>query len=101
MKLADLFENKSTQKTENDDMHKTPAPGELGQYITTAQAARILKVTMSRVRQLIMDGQLKSYQPEKGRRDNMLKLSEVRAYDKTDRSPGRPSKDDSTDNKDN
>lgn len=90
MKLDSLHENKSRQKTENDDMHKTPAPGELGQYISTAQAAKILKVNMSRIRQLIGDGTLKSYQPEKGRRDHMLKLSEVRAYEKTDRSPGRP-----------
>lgn len=89
MKLEQLVETK--QKDENSDMNKTPAPGKLGQFISTAQAAKILKVTMSRVRQFIMDGRLKTYSPEKGRRDNMLKLAEVRAFSDKDREiTGRP-----------
>jgi excisionase family DNA binding protein len=59
---------------ENKDVAKAPAPGKLGEFITTKQAAKILKVSPSRVRQFIQDGRLKTYAPEVGRRDNMLKL---------------------------
>lgn len=97
MKLEQLTEAK---KDENSDLNKTPPPGKLGQFITTSQAARILKVTASRVRQFIMDGRLKSYSPEKGRRDNMLKLSEVRAFAGKEREPtGRPSEQDKNEDK--
>ena len=64
---------------EADTVRKAPPPGDLGQFITSAQAARILKVEMSRIRQLVADGKLKSYQPTEGRRDHMFKESEVRA----------------------
>lgn len=98
MKLENLFEGSS--KDENSDMNKTPPPGKLGPYITTAQAAKELGVSMSRVRQFIMDGRLKSYSPEKGRRDNMLKLSEVKAFAKKDREiTGRPSEKDKREDK--
>ena len=90
MKLNRLYEAEAGH-SENDDIGKTPAPGKLGDYITTAQAARILGVTMSRVRQFIMEKRLKSYKPEKGRRDNMLKMSEVKEFKKEDREiTGRP-----------
>lgn len=89
MKLIDLFEK--TENDENADLDKTPKPGKLGDFCTTAQAANIIGVTMSRVRQFIMDGRLKSYSPEKGRRDNMLKTSEVEAFAAKDREQtGRP-----------
>lgn len=91
MKLANLFE-KAANHSENDDMGKTPAPGKLGDYVTSAQAARELGVTMSRIRQFVMDGRLKSYQPEKGRRDHMFKLSDIKQFAKEDREiTGRPS----------
>jgi len=90
MKLANLFETKASH-SENDDMGKTPAPGKLGDLISSAQAAKILGVTMSRIRQFVMDGRLKSYKPEKGRRDHMFKLSDIRAFNKEDREiTGRP-----------
>lgn len=90
MKLKDLFENKAAH-SENSDMGKTPAPGKLGDLITSAQAAKILGVTMSRIRQFVMDGRLKSHQPEKGRRDHMFKLADIRAFAKKDRDiTGRP-----------
>lgn len=74
MKLSDL---KLMQEDENDDLGKTPAPGDLGDFITTAQAAVILKVSQSRVRQLIMDKHLTAHHPVKGRRDNFLKRADV------------------------
>jgi len=90
MKLANLFE-KAASHSENDDMGKTPAPGKLGDYITSAQAARELGVTMSRIRQFVMEKRLKSYRPEKGRRDHMFKLSDIKRFAKEDREiTGRP-----------
>lgn len=77
MKLEDLHE--STASDEAQTVRKAKPPGELGEYITSAQAAKILGVEMSRIRQLIGEDKLKSYTPEEGRRDHMLKLSEVRA----------------------
>lgn len=76
---------------ENKDVAKAPAPGKLGEFITTKQAAKILKVSPSRVRQFIQDGRLKTYSPEIGRRDNMLKLSAVeKLADKERPITGRP-----------
>ncbi len=76
---------------ENKDVSKAPAPGKLGEFITTKQAAKILKVSPSRVRQFIQDGRLKTYAPEVGRRDNMLKLSAVQSLaDKERPITGRP-----------
>ncbi len=87
MKLKDLMLNED----ENDTLNQTPKPGKLGPYLTTAQAAKILGVTQSRVRQFIMDNRLKSYSPEKGRRDNMLKSDEVHAFKNKEREiTGRP-----------
>jgi excisionase family DNA binding protein len=94
MRIEQLFERMS-HHSENSNMSKTPPPGKTGEFVTTAQAARVLKVTMSRVRQLIMDGQLKSYGPEKGRRDNLLKLSDVKLFHRDAQKPaGRPPEDD-------
>lgn len=90
MKLANILEN-AAGHSENDDMGKTPAPGKLGDYITSAQAAKELGVTMSRIRQFVMDGRIKSYRPEKGRRDHMFKLSDIKQFKKQDREiTGRP-----------
>lgn len=90
MKLNKLFES-SPSHSENDDMGKTPAPGDLGDYITSAQAARELGVTMSRIRQFVMEKRLKSHQPEKGRRDHMFKLADIKEFKKKEREiTGRP-----------
>lgn len=86
MKLNDLvLEN---EKDENRDLGKAPSPS--GGFVTTAQAAKILGVSMGRVRQMIMDGELTAKSPEKGRRDNLLSLKQVRSMAKKDRKAGRP-----------
>lgn len=83
-----------TNKTENDTMDKTPPPGEIGEYISSAQAAKILGVTMSRIRQFVMDGRLKSHGPKKGRRDHLFDIGEVKKFAKEDREiTGRPAED--------
>lgn len=90
MKLQQLFE-KAPGHSENDDMGKTPPPGKIGDFVSSAQAAKILKVTMSRVRQFVMDGRLKSYGPTKGQRDHLFKLSDIKQFAKKDREiTGRP-----------
>lgn len=92
MKLAQLFEFAPSR--ENEDMGKTPAVGKLGNLITSAQAAKILNVSMSRIRQFVMEKRLTSYQPEKGRRDHMFKLGDIRAFAKKEREiTGRPEED--------
>ena len=89
MKLQDLINvSESTAHQESDTVRKAPAPGDLGQYITSAQAAKILGVEMSRIRQLVGDGQLKSYNPTEGRRDHMFKESEVRAFKEREKDKG-------------
>lgn len=79
MKLIDIFEARGN--TENRDLEKAPAVGDKGELVTTAQTAKILGVTASRVRQLIMSGDLKAHAaPDKGQRDNLLKLADVNSY---------------------
>jgi hypothetical protein len=96
MKLKDLKPvvvlEDSKKKDENSDIGKAPPIGKTGQWITTAQAAKELGVTMSRVRQYIMDGVLKAMSPEKGRRDNLVLASAVKALKDKGQKPGRPSK---------
>ena len=76
---------------ENADVSKAPAPGKTGDLITVKQAAKIMGVSPGRVRQFIQDGRLKSYGPEVGRRDNLLKLKSVEKLAKKDRPiTGRP-----------
>lgn len=77
MKLEQLIEY--AKSDESATVRKAPAPGDLGQFITSAQAAKILGVEMSRIRQLVADGKLTSKRPTDGRRDHMFKESEVRA----------------------
>jgi excisionase family DNA binding protein len=91
MKLEHLFKAISESDESSTPDKAPPVSDKLGEYITTAQAANILNVSMSRVRQFIMEKRLKSYSPEPGRRDNMLKLSEVQAFKEKDRErTGRP-----------
>lgn len=90
MKLEQIFEGKK-KRDEDDNLKQVPPPGELGEFITTAQAAKIIGVHRSRIRQFIMEKRLKTYAPEPGRRDNLLKLSEVEAFKTEDRDiTGRP-----------
>lgn len=91
MNLKELYEG-----DEGDTVQKAKPPGELGEYITSAQAAKILDVEMSRIRQLVANGDLKSHTPEEGRRDHIFKLSEVRALKGKEKDKGgRPKKDES------
>lgn len=86
MKLQDISEN---VRDENIDLDKAPSAD--GEWITTAQAAKILGVTMGRIRQLIMDGRLNVKPPEKGRRDNLVSKSQINDMAKKERKPtGRP-----------
>lgn len=86
MKLKDLYEAK---KDENSDMNDTPPVDD--SWCSTAQAAKILDVSMSRVRQFIMDGRLTSKSPEKGRRDNLLSVAQVKKFAQEERKiTGRP-----------
>jgi len=89
MKLETIFEDQKSDEAET--VRKASAPGKLGDFVTSAQAAKILGVEMSRVRQLVGEGKLKSYKPEAGRRDHMLKRSEVEGlkYKEKDKG-GRP-----------
>lgn len=99
MKLKELKEavDKDIRMREGDEsetVKDAPPPGETGEFITTAQAAKILDVNMSRIRQIIDQGELQSHQPEEGRRDHWLKAAEVRAYKDKMKEPGRPEEDD-------
>jgi excisionase family DNA binding protein len=88
MKINDIIiENKHD---ENRDLNKAPPP-EDGR-MTTAQAAKFLNVTMGRVRQMIMTGELDAKRPEKGRRDNLLAIKDVQEIKKKRKKPGRPKK---------
>lgn len=78
-------------RNENSNLNKAPAVGDIDPLMTTAQAAKELGVTQSRIRQFIMDGRLKAKRPVKGRRDNMLSREAVRKFKRKDRKiTGRP-----------
>ena len=88
MKLSDL---NLIQEDENADLGDTPAPGDMGDLISTAQAAVILKVSQSRIRQLIADKFLTAQHPVKGRRDSFLKRADVVEFSKKEpENIGRP-----------
>ncbi len=64
---------------------------DMGQYINTTQAGKIVGVSDARIRQFIEEGRLKAYHPEKGRRDNFLLRADVEAFAKKEREiTGRP-----------
>lgn len=88
MKITDLIESRD----ENDNLAETPPPGKTGNLITSAQAAVILGVSQSRVRQYVGDGRLKPQaSPVKGQRDHFFKRADVEALAKTERKiTGRP-----------
>lgn len=91
MKLNELHQ--ISESDEDETVRKSPPPGKTGDLITTAQAAKILGVEMSRIRQLVGEGKLKSHQPEEGRRDHFLKKAEVESYKNKEKDEGgRPKK---------
>lgn len=75
---------------EDKDIDRAPPPGKTGEFITSAQAARLLGVSMSRIRQMIADKHLTSFKPEKGRRDHLLKRKDVQALKSDMPEVGRP-----------
>jgi excisionase family DNA binding protein len=96
MKLSELVDLNdqpvvNESKNENKNLSKAPPSGDIAPLMTTAQAAKEIGVTQSRVRQFIMDGRLKAKKPKKGRRDNMLSADSVRKFAKKERKiTGRP-----------
>ncbi len=62
-------------------------------YLTTTQTAERLKVSQTRVRQMIIEGIIKA---EKVGRDNFISESEVKRLESMDRKPGRPKKEAAT-----
>lgn len=58
-------------------------------YLTTTQTAERLKVSQTRVRQMIIEGIIKA---DKVGRDNFISESEVKRLESLDRKPGRPQK---------
>ena len=90
MKLSDILTEQPGNK-ENETFKKAPPPGDVGDQITTAQAAKILGVTPSRVRQMKADGKLKTAKgPVEGRRDSLIRTSEVKSKKEKKHGPGRP-----------
>jgi hypothetical protein len=78
MKLKTLHDALVESKTEDETPDKAPAPK--GEEITGAQAAHILGVNMSRIRQYKADGTLKATrEPEPGSRDSYYKRTDVEA----------------------
>ena len=80
MKLDKLLE--AIGNTENEKAKKAPPPGTngTGNLITSAQAANILGVTPSRIRQMVAAKEIRSYGSGK---DHLFKLAEVRQLAKT------------------
>ena len=92
--LGTLVEEYLLEKDDEDkDIDRAPPPGKTGEFITSAQAARLLGVTMSRIRQMVAAKQITSFQPEKGRRDHLLKRKDVQALKSDMPEVGRPEKD--------
>ena len=58
-------------------------------YLTTTQTAERLKVSQTRIRQMIIEGVIKA---EKVGRDNFISESEVKRLEGLDRKAGRPKK---------
>ena len=80
---------------EDDTPEKAPAPK--GELVNGAQAAKILGVSMSRIRQYKANGVLTPERgPEPGSRDNWYKLTDITALKSKQNSdgeldrPGRP-----------
>lgn len=98
MKLEQAF--KYLREKDDEDEGKAP-PVTGGDTVSTKQAAEILGVAVSRVRQLIGDGTLKTkISPRPGDRDHEIPLKDVQALKNNMPKKGRPSKEDSKDDDD-
>ena len=58
-------------------------------YVTTSEAARILKLSSGRVRQLVMDGVITD-KIALAPRQTLISLEQVHEYEATKRKAGRP-----------
>lgn len=97
MKLTDI---KTLHEIDDED-RKEPPPITGGETISTSQAAKVLNVSVSRVRQLIGDGHLKPIiKPRKGDRDHELRLKDVQSLKDNLPKKGRPFKGKTSDTKD-
>lgn len=76
MKLEELHNALNESETELETPNKVETPD--GETCNTAQAAKILNVSMARIRQYKAEGKLKPVQsPEPGSRDNIFKTSDI------------------------
>lgn len=91
MRLVDLHE---------DTSKKPPVPGSLGDLYTTKQAAEMIGVEPSRIRQLKMEGRIKPVEgPVPGHQESLYSAKEVerakKALQKSKKEDmGRPKKED-------
>lgn len=90
MKLNDIITEFFDSNKEKQTIRNAPATGNTGDLITAAQAARILDVSTSRIRQMVGSGDLKSIPPAEGQRDHLFKISDVKAYKSKMKGAGRP-----------
>lgn len=91
MKLNDVVE--LTEKSREDRGRVPPVKG--GDTVSTKQAAKILGVTVSRVRQMVGDGTLSAQiSPRPGDRDHEIQLKDVQALKKNMPEKGRPEDED-------
>jgi hypothetical protein len=91
MRIEDLLESETEKNT--PDNAPSPNADLGGDKINTAQVAQMCNCSMSRVRQFVMDGRLKSYSPVPGRRDNFFLKSDAQAFCEKERErTGRPPK---------
>lgn len=91
MKLSEIIVlNEQPGNKENETFKKAPPAGDVGDQETTAQAAKELGVTPSRIRQMKAEGKFKTAKgPVEGRRDNLIRTSEVKSKKENRRGPGR------------
>lgn len=99
MKILDLLE-KATRADDKIRVQNAPRTDVDGFYSTSA-AAKELGVTTGQVRQWILDGRMSAKKPTIGRRDHLIKKSEVARFKKEPRErTGRPDEGKGTSTKD-
>ena len=78
MKISELYNILNESKNEDETPNDAPPPS--GSLISTAQAAKILGVSMSRIRQYKQDGVLTPESgPEPGSRDKWWKMKDIQS----------------------
>ena len=98
MKLAEAA--KYLKEVDDEDKGTVP-PISGGGTVSTKQAAKILGVSVSRIRQMIGDGTLKAtVSPRPGDRDHEIKLKDVQALKDNMPKKGRPDEGKGTGKKD-